>query len=329
MKTIAIVGATGAVGLELLHVLEKRAFPIKEIRCFASPRSQGKKIFFRKESLQVEVLQEGCFCGVDIAFFAAGSGVSQAFAPQAVREGAIVIDKSSAFRMDKNVPLVVPEINAHALRSHSKVIASPSCTTTIMLMAAFPLHRAFHIQRIVATTYQAASGGGKELMEELVAETRAHLDGVPFSRAVAPHPYAFNLFLHNSPLQENGYVDEELKMVYEARKILDAPSLAVTATCVRVPILRAHSMALNIACEKMVTKKAAEEALKSMPGLKILEDPLQGKFPMPIDAAGKEEVLYGRVREDLSQSRTLDLWVVGDQLLKGAALNAVQIAEHL
>lgn len=326
---LAIVGATGAVGKELLEVLEKRRFPLASLRCFASSQSEGKRVEFCEESIPVEVLDEKSFEKIDIAIFSADHKIAYQFAPIAVRSGAVVIDNSSAFRMEKEVPLVIPEINAHALKMHRGIIASPNCSTTIMLMALGPLHRQFGIKRVVAATYQAASGAGAAAMQELKDETRALLDNTPFNRQVMPFPYAFNLFTHNSPLSENGYVDEELKMLYETRKILEDEQIWVNATCVRVPILRAHSEALNVTFHNPITKELAVEILKNAPGLTLLEDRSINRFPMPSDASGQDSVFCGRIREDLSCPNTLDIWVVGDQLLKGAALNAIQIAEQL
>jgi len=326
---IAVVGATGAVGVEILKVLEQRNFPLKSLRCFASSRSIGKKATCFGQEIAIEPLNEERLEGLDIAIFSAGRKVSLEWAPIFAKRGIIVVDNSSAFRMDPQVPLIIPEINAVAMAQHKGIIASPNCSTTIMLMALAPLHRAFGVKRVVAATYQAASGAGAQAMLELELETRAYLEARPFSRTVMPFPYAFNLFTHNSPLLENGYVEEEIKMVEETRKILADQSLRITATCVRVPILRAHSEALNIEFSQPVTKEEAYTVLQRAAGIKIFEDRSQNRFPMPIDASGRDAVFCGRIREDLSQPNTLDLWVVGDQLLKGAALNAVQIAEHL
>lgn len=326
---LAIVGATGAVGQELLTVLDKRKFPLAELRCFASPRSEGKNLAFRGEQIPVEVIDEKSFRDIDIAIFSAGRKVAYEYAPLAVSSGAVVIDNSSAFRMQEDVPLVIPEINPHALKQHQGIIASPNCSTTIMLIALAPLHRRFGIKRVVAATYQAASGAGAAAMEELKAETRALLEEAEFERRIMPFPYAFNLFTHNSPLSENGYVDEELKMLYETRKILEDDSIWVNATCVRVPVLRAHSEALNVTFHNPATQAQVVEILKNAPGLAFLENRSLNRFPMPSDASGQDPVFCGRIREDLSFPNTFDLWVVGDQLLKGAALNAVQIAEQL
>jgi aspartate-semialdehyde dehydrogenase len=324
---LAIIGATGAVGKELLKVLEKRRFPINELHCFASARSTGKEIVFQGKSVTIEQLTEESFEGIDIAIFSAGSKVAREWVPFAAARGVKVIDNSSAFRMDPNVPLIIPEINAHALKDHHFIAACPNCSAAIMLIAIAPLHRKFNIMRIVAATYQAASGAGYQAIKELQEETLAYLENRPYSRSVMPHPYAFNLFPHNSPLTENGFVEEELKMLDETRKILEDDKIWVNATCVRVPVLRAHSEALNITFSQPVTVEEAYAVLKTAEGLKILEDRKSNRFPMPSDATGQDDVLCGRIRKDPSFPNTLDLWVVGDQLLKGAALNAVQIAE--
>ncbi len=324
---IALIGATGAVGREILRLLEERNFPVETLRCFASPRSAGKKVVFRGKKIALEVLRPSHFKEISIAFFCAGRKISAEFAPLAKQAGALVIDSSSYFRGDPDVPLIIPEINPEALGRHHGIISSPNCVTTIMLMALAPLHRRCPIKRIVAATYQAASGAGQAAMEELQQETLAHLENRPFERTVMPHPYAFNLFTHNSPLTESGYVEEELKMVDETRKILNDPKVQVTATCVRVPVLRAHSMALNVEFSGPLSAGQAYEILKTAPGLTLLEDRANNRFPMPIDATGKDMVYCGRIREDKTQPHTLELWIVGDQLLKGAALNAIQIAE--
>lgn len=326
---LAIVGSTGAVGKEMLKILEARAFPIDELRCFASPRSAGKEVIFRGRAIKIQPLSKDSFKGIDIALFSAGRKVSQEWAPIAVMQGAKAVDNSSAFRMDPNVPLIIPEINPDSLKAHHHIIACPNCSTAIMLMAAAPLHRRFKILRIYAATYQAASGAGFLAMQELKQETLAYLENRPFERSVMPHPYAFNLFTHNSPINEEGYAEEEVKMLEETRKILEDDQIQVNAMCVRVPVLRAHSEALNITFSQPVSVEEAYEVLKVAPGLKILDDKEHNRFPMPIDATGKDDVFCGRIRKDISLPNTLDLWVVGDQLLKGAALNAIQITELL
>lgn len=324
---LAIVGATGAVGMEVLRVLERRNYPIGELRLFASPRSVGKELLFRGKKIPVQSLNEQSFDEIGIAIFSAGRKVAREWAPLAVKKRVRVIDNSSAFRMDDDVPLVIPEINSHAVSEDDYLISCPNCSAAIMLMAVAPLHRIFKIKRIAAATYQAASGAGFQAMKELEEETLAHLEGRSYQRSVMPHPYAFNLFPHNSPLDENGYTEEEMKMLHETRKILEDDKIQVHATCVRVPVLRAHSEALNITFSRPVSVQEAYEVLKTAPGLSILEDWNSNRFPMPSDASGQDNVLCGRLRIDPSLTNTLDLWVVGDQLLKGAALNAVQIAE--
>jgi len=326
---IAIVGATGAVGQEMLRVLEQREFPIKEIRCFASPQSAGKTLLFKGKQVPIEQLSENCFQGIDIALFSAGKKISLTYAPLAVKTGCLVVDNSSAYRMDPKVPLVIPEINPHILENHSGIISSPNCTATVMLMALAPLHRQFKIRRIVMATYQAASGAGQKAMIELQEESRAILENRLFTRSAMPFPYAFNLFTHNAPMTSSGYNEEEIKIIEEARKILEEPDLRVAVTCVRVPVLRAHSVSLNVEFEKPITAEKAKELLQKSPGIKVLEDWDQNRFPMPLDASNQDDIFVGRIRQDLSNSNTLDLWAVGDQLLKGAALNAVQIAEYL
>lgn len=326
---VAVVGATGAVGQEMLQVLQKRRFPVRQLTLLASARSAGKQVQFGETQLTVQELREDSFTGVDVALFSAGGGRSLEFAPHAVQAGAVVIDNSSAFRMDPAVPLVVPEINPDAVREHKGIIANPNCSTIAMVVPLHPLHKAFGVRRVVATTYQAASGGGAAAMEELLEGTRAHLEGRAFTPKVMPYPYAFNLFPHNSPLAEDGYCEEEAKMVRETHKIMDDDTVRVTATCVRVPVLRAHSEALNIEFSRPVSPEEAYEVLRHAPGVEVFEDRAQNRWATPLDVSGRDPVLVGRIRRDRSQPNTLDLWVVSDQLLKGAALNAVQIAELL
>lgn len=313
-KTVAVVGATGAVGEEIVRLLIQRKFPA-QIRCFASPQSAGKIV----HSIRVEELKT--LEGIDCTFFAAGSKVSKEWIPQT--QG-ICIDSSSAFR--KSAPLIIPEINPHAMQGN--LITSPNCAATILLMPLFPLHRLFTVKRIVASTYQAASGAGAHLMRELKRETHAYLEDRPYSPTL-PFPYAFNLYPHNSALQPNGYVEEELKLLDETRKILEDDRIQVSATCVRVPVLRAHSVAANVEFRKPFTLEAVYAALQGVTGLKIFEERAQNRFATPVDATGQDEVFCGRFRIDPSQPNTLEFWAVGDQLLKGAALNAVQIAERL
>jgi aspartate-semialdehyde dehydrogenase len=321
-KTVAVIGATGAVGKEIVRLLLERQFPLKNLRCFASERSVGQIV----HSIPIEKLTD--FSNIDLAFFCAGSSVSRQWIDIARKAGCTVVDSSSAFRMDPSIPLVIPEINAHALKNHAGVIASPNCAATILLMPLFPLHRLFGVKRVVVSTYQAASGGGAHLLHELQSETRAHLENRSYTHTL-PFPYAFNLYPHNSNLLSNGYVEEEMKMVHETRKILEDDQIQLSATCVRVPVLRAHSVAANVEFKRPFTLDAVYAALSKVEGLKIFEDRAQNRFATPVDATGKNEVFCGRFRIDTSQPNTLEFWAVGDQLLKGAALNAVQIAENL
>jgi aspartate-semialdehyde dehydrogenase len=326
---VAILGATGAVGAELLQLLEERNFPISQLKLLASARSAGQKIKFRGEWLQVEAVEDGVFEGVDLVLASAGGTASRLWAPQAVAAGAVVIDNSSAFRMDDKVPLVVPEVNPDAVLQHQGIIANPNCTTILMSVAIWPLHQVQPIQRVVAATYQSASGAGARAMEELKVQAQAILNGETPPTECFPYPLAFNLFPHNSDLEQNGYCTEEIKMIQETRKIFGVPELRVSATCVRVPVLRAHSEALNIEFKKPFKVEEARQILSNAPGVKLVEDWEQNYFPMPIEASGRDEVLVGRIRQDLSHACGLELWLSGDQIRKGAALNAIQIAELL
>ncbi len=326
---IAIAGATGAVGGEMLATLEKRGFPVRSLRLLASRRSMGRKLAFRGEMIPVEELRHDSFEGIDLALFSAGAARSREFGHAAVRAGAVVIDNSSAFRMDPAVPLVVPEINSADVAAHCGIIANPNCTTIIMLVALYPLHRLSPITRITVSTYQSASGAGAKAMTELEQQTADVLAGREAVPEVLPHPIAFNLFSHNSGIGPNGYCEEEMKMVNETRKILHDDRIRVGATCVRVPVLRAHAEAITIEQERKVTVEDARAALGAAPGVRLVDDRDHNIFPMPIDATGRDEVLVGRLRDDLGSNRGLALFVCGDQLLKGAALNAVQIAELL
>ncbi len=329
---VAIVGATGAVGVELIRCLEERGFPVSELRLFASARSAGKTLTFRGLQLTVHELNERSFSGVDIALFSAGGSTSKRFAPIAVRAGATVIDNSSAFRMDPSVPLVVPEINPHTLRTHQGIIANPNCCAIIAITPLWPIHRSNRIQRLTLATYQAASGAGAAAMQELLESTRAYLEGRAYQHKVLPHPYAFNLFSHNTNIDPaTGYNDEEAKVIQETRKIFGDPDIRVSATCVRVPVLRAHSVAITFECERPITPAQVRELMQTAPGVKLVDDAQRNYFPMPQDATGQDPILVGRIRQDLSDpsGRSICLFVAGDQLLKGAALNAVQIAEVL
>jgi aspartate-semialdehyde dehydrogenase len=330
--TVAIVGATGAVGAELIGCLERRAIPLERLRLLASGRSAGRKLLFRGQGIAVEELNEDSFPGVDIALFSAGSTVSRRFAPMAVRQGAVVVDNSSAFRMEPGVPLVVPEVNPGSIARHIGIIANPNCVAIVAVMALWPLHRHVPIRRVIAATYQAASGAGAAAMQELRESTAAYLAGTEHHRRVLAHPYAFNLFSHDTKVDPvSGYNEEETKVMRELRKIMDEPELRVGITCVRVPVLRAHSMALTVEFERPVTPDEARAALTEAPGVRIVDDVAGNHFPMPNEASGQDDVLVGRIRVDASDpsGRSLALFVAGDQLLKGAALNAVQIAEKL
>ena len=331
---VAIVGATGAVGVEFMQVLERRNFPVDELRLLASKRSAGTKLTFKGVEHTVQVLDENSFAGMDLALFSAGGSISKQYREACVKAGCLMVDNSSAFRMEDGVPLVVPEINpGEATKALQKnggkgVIANPNCVTIIALVVLAPLHRAAGIKRLVAATYQASSGAGHAAMVELQDSTRAYLDGKPFTPTVIPIPYAFNLFPHNSPwMEDKGYCEEEMKLLKESHKILGDSSPRITATCVRVPILRAHSEALNVEFVKPLSVAKAYEILRAAPGVTVQEDRAKNRWPMPNEVAGKDNVYVGRIRADHSNPNTLDLWVVGDQLLKGAALNAVQCAE--
>jgi aspartate-semialdehyde dehydrogenase len=314
-KRIAVIGATGAVGSEIVRLLIERQFPFESLRLFASSKSVGKTV----HSLPIEELTS--LDEVDLAFFAAGSKISKEWIPKAK---CLCIDSSSAFR--DTAPLIIPEINSHAIQG--SLLTSPNCAATILLMPLFSLHRKFQAKRIVCSTYQAASGAGAHLLHELQEETRAHLEDRPYAHTL-PFPYAFNLYPHNSHLHPNGYVEEELKMLYETRKILEDPTIHLSATCVRVPVLRAHSVSANVEFKKSFTLDEVYETLQDVAGLTLFEERGKNRFATPVDATGKNEVFAGRFRIDPSQPNTLEFWAVGDQLLKGAALNAVQIAESV
>jgi aspartate-semialdehyde dehydrogenase len=329
---VAIAGATGAVGVELLGCLERRNFPLSQLRLFASARSVGKTLQFRGKPVPVQELTEQGLDGVNIGLFSAGSSTSRRFAPLAVAKGAVVIDNSSAFRMDSDVPLVVPEINPQVLREHKGIIANPNCAAIISITPLWPIHRTNRIRRLIISTYQAASGAGAAAMNELRESTRAYLEGREYRNTVLPHPYAFNLFSHNTTVDPvTGYNEEETKVIQETRKIFGDSELRVSATCVRVPVLRAHCVALTFECERPISAGFVREALASAPGVKIVDDVQNNYFPMPKDASGQDPILVGRIRQDLSDpsGHSVAMFVAGDQLLKGAALNAVQIAEQL
>ncbi len=331
-KTIAIVGATGAVGREFIGCIESRNIPVKSLKLLASARSAGKTQTFRGQPLTVEELTADSFTGVDIALFSAGSGISKQYAPIAARAGAVVVDNSSAFRADPAIPLVVPEINASRIAEHKGIIANPNCATITVLVPLWPIHQTNPVERLIVSTYQAASGGGAALMAELEESTRAYLEGRPFTPKVVKYPYAFNLFSHNSDIDMNtGYNGEETKLMNETRKIFAAPDLAISATCIRVPVLRAHSVSMTFQCKNPITPEDVRALLGKAPGVKLVDDWENNYFPMPTDASGQGDVLVGRIRRDLSDTsgKSISMFVAADQLLKGAALNAIQIAELL
>lgn len=327
--TVAVVGATGAVGTEMIQVLEERKFPVKELVPLASDRSEGLTVEFQGQEIPVKVLTPDSFTGVDVALFSAGAGISKEFAPMAVKAGAVVIDNSAAWRMDPNVPLVVPEVNAYALASHKGLIANPNCSTIQMVVALKPLHDAARIKRIVVTTFQSVSGTGKDAMEELSEQTRRLLSFGEVKTEVYPHQIAFNCLPHIDEFLANGYTKEEMKMLHETRKIMDDPSIQVTATTVRVPVFVCHAEAVNIETENKLTVTEARALLAAAPGIQVYDDPERKLYPLPIDVAGTDAVYVGRIREDESIPKGLNLWVVADNLRKGAALNAVQIAEAI
>lgn len=326
---VAILGATGAVGTELIELLEKRNFPLTQLKLLASSRSAGRTLSFKGKDLPVEAVSESAFEDVDLVLASAGGSTSKAWASKIVEAGAVMVDNSSAFRLDPNVPLIVPEINPDAAANHQGIIANPNCTTILMGVAIYPLHQIQPIKRIIVSTYQSASGAGARAMEEVKVQSQAILDGQSPTPEIFPYPLAFNLFPHNSPLNDRGYCEEEMKMVNETRKIFDAPDLRVSATCVRVPILRAHSEAINLEFEEPFAVDRAREIIANAPGVRLVENWKENYFPMPMEATGEDAVLVGRIRQDISHPCGLELWLSGDQIRKGAALNAVQIAELL
>jgi aspartate-semialdehyde dehydrogenase len=326
---IAIAGATGAVGAELLRVLERRNFPVANIRALASGRSAGKSVSFRNESIRVEELRADSFSQIDIAFFSAGGERSREFVPLARDAGAIVIDNSSTFRMDPDVPLVIPEINPQDVKRHRGVISNPNCTTAVALMAIYPLHRTFGVRRVFAASYQAVSGSGARAIAELKDQVQAGAENRPSTPQVYPHPIAFNVLPHVDVFLESGYTKEEMKMQDEGRKIMHLPEFRASVTCVRVPVYRAHSVAISAELERPVSVEQAREVFAKAPGLELVDEPHKNRYPMPLDVAGKDNCQVGRVRRDCALENGLAFWVSGDQLLKGAALNAVQIAELL
>lgn len=328
---VAIVGVTGAVGQAFLEVLAERAFPIGTLRLLASARSAGRRVTFKGVAYPVETLTHDSFAGVDVALFSAGGSISKAFAQSAVSAGAVVVDNSSAFRMADGVPLVVPEVNPEAIRTHRGILANPNCSTIIMNVPIWPLHRANPVKRIIVSTYQAVSGAGAWGLEELDRQIKQHAAGEAIERVKFPHQIVNNLFSHNTAIGANGYNEEEMKMLKETRKIFGLPGLMVTATCVRVPIPRAHCESINVEFERPITPDEVRAILRDAPGVRLVDRVEENHFPMPLEASGQDDVLVGRIRQDISRTdgRGIDLFVAGDQIRKGAATNAVQIAELL
>jgi aspartate-semialdehyde dehydrogenase len=326
---VAVVGVTGAVGQTTLKILEERKFPVRALRAFASARSAGKTVTFKGEAIPVDAVGPDSFKGVELALFSAGSAQSRELAPLAVKAGAIVIDKSNAFRMDPRVPLVVPEINPHTVKGHRGILACPNCTTIVTVMPLKPLHDAGRLRRVVATSYQAVSGAGVNGVEELRSQTLAWARGEAIVPRFFQHQIAFNVIPHVDKFGADGYTGEEMKLVDEVRKILELPDLPVSPTTVRVPVFTAHSVAVNAETERKVGRARAREAFAGFPGLKLWDEPAENRYPMPVLVEGQDDCYVGRVREDLSQPNGLNFWVVGDQLRKGAALNGIQIAELL
>jgi len=326
---VAIVGATGAVGIEMLKVLERRKFPVGKLTLLASARSAGKTLSFGGKDVAVQELREDSFAGVDVALFSAGGSISKEYAPHAVQAGAVVIDNSSAFRMDEKVPLVVPEINGADIASNSGIIANPNCTTAITLMALWPLHQIFRVKRVIASSYQAVSGTGAQAIEELRQQVAAISAGTPIEKKVYPHQIAFNVLPHVDSFLESGYTKEEMKMQNEGRRIMHHPTFKASVTCVRVPVYRAHSVAVTAEFERPIDLTKARQALGNAPGLEVVDDPANAQYPLPLNCAERDDCQVGRLRYDCAMENALSFWVAGDQLLKGAALNAVQIAEKI
>lgn len=326
---VAVVGATGAVGNEMISVLEERDFPVETLRLFASERSEGIRLSFKGQEIAVETLKEDSFNGIDIALFSAGAERSKIWAPVAAKSGCVVIDNSSQWRMDPEVPLVVPEVNPQDLKWHKGIIANPNCSTIQMVVALKPIHDVAKIKRVVVTTFQAVSGTGKKAMDELLQQTVALLNFKDIEIKVYPHQIAFNVLPHIDKFLENSYTKEEMKMVNETKKIMGDPSIRVTATTVRVPVFRGHSESVNIETERKITAQQVRELLSKSPGVVVVDNPEKNEYPLPIYASGKDEVFVGRIREDESIENGINMWIVSDNLRKGAALNAVQIAEEL
>jgi len=326
---VAVVGATGAVGIEMIKTLEKRNFPVSKLTLLASARSVGKKLKFRGEEIAIKELTKDSFAGIDIALFSAGGSISKEFAPIAAKAGCVVVDNSSVFRQDENVPLVVPEINASDIKSHKGIIANPNCTTAITLMALYPLHQTFTVKRIFASSYQAVSGTGAKALEELERQVGQIVRKETVTKEVYPHQIAFNVLPHVDSFLPSGYTKEEMKMENEGRKIMHHPAFRASVTCVRVPVYRSHSIAVSAEFERPISVEAARNVLKKAPGIDLVDEPENKKYPMPLFTSEKDNCEVGRLRVDCALDNGLCFWVSGDQLLKGAALNAVQIAEVL
>ena len=326
---IAVLGSSGAVGSELLKILEERNFPVSELVLLSSSRSSGRKVSWKDTELLTQEVNKNLFSGVDLVFASAGGSISKKWLNTIKEENALLIDNSSAFRMQKDVPLVVPEVNPEDALKHNGIIANPNCTTILLTLVLAPLNNISPIKRVVVSTYQSASGAGQLAMEELKFLTEKYLQGRPQKSKVLPYSLAFNLFLHNSPMLPNNYCEEEMKMINETRKILNIPDLKLSSTCVRVPVIRAHSESVNIEFNDNIQPSKAIEILNNSPGIDVLEDYKSNRFPMPTDVMQKDNIAVGRIRTDLSNSNALELWLCGDQIRKGAALNAVQIAEIL
>jgi len=326
---VAVMGATGAVGEEMLKILEQRNFPVDKLVLLASVRSVGKKYRYKGREIAVQGLKADSFAGIDIVLASAGGSISKAFAPYAVKAGAVVIDNTSAFRMDRAVPLVIPEINPQDIKKHKGIIANPNCSTIIMLVPLFPIHKTNRIKRILVSTYQAASGAGTQAMKELEDQSRDVLAGRLAKKTIFPYQIAFNLFSHNSAIKDDGYNEEEIKMIKETKKIFHDEKIKIAATSVRVPVFRAHSEAIYLELANKPNLNKVRKILSKAPGVKVVDDRRRNYFPMPLEASGQDDVLVGRIRKDLSSPKGLCLFVAGDQLRKGAALNAIQIAEIL
>ena len=329
MFRVAVVGATGAVGGMMLRVLEERGFPVTELRPLASSRSAGRELDYLGQPVFVQTLTEDAFDGIDIALFSAGGDRSRTFAPAAVEAGAVVIDNSSAFRMDANVPLVVPEVNEADIEGHNGIIANPNCVAAPLVVALKPIADAVGLERVIVASYQSVSGTGTAAIQELLAQTRGNLDGNEPEPSVYPHPIAFNVLPHIDVFDESGYTGEERKVAAETRKMLGQSDLAISATCVRVPVIQAHSMAIHIETSEKISPQHLRELMMAAPGIALVDDPAHNRYPLAREATGRDEVFVGRIREDTSHPRGIALWLVSDNLRKGAATNAVQIAESL